>query len=99
SYDTASMGGTTATTEQGEPHVRTAGGYRRQAPEKPGGDESGREALPGEGGCGSAHRAEELDARRLPQDADPADLAARPFRDRRHAAGRQLADPGADLEA
>ena len=44
-------------------------------------------------------RAEGLDAGRLPEDADPADLAARAFRDRRHAAGRQLDHPRADAEA
>ena len=41
-----------------------------------------------------AHRAARLDARRLPQDADPADRAARALRDHRHAAGGQL-DPRA----
>ncbi len=37
-----------------------------------------------------SHRAARLDARRLPQDADPADRPARALRDHRHAAGGQL---------
>ena len=43
-------------------------------------------------------RAEGLDARGLPQDADPADRAARAFRDRRPAARRQLDHARADLK-
>ena len=42
-------------------------------------------------------RAERLDARGLPQDARPPDLAARALRDHRHAAGGQLAYPRAAL--
>ncbi len=44
-------------------------------------------------------RGQGLDARGLPQDADPPDLAARAFGDRRHAAGGQLDHPRADAEA
>ena len=44
-------------------------------------------------------RAEGLDARRVPQDAGPPDLAARAFRDRRHAARRQLDHPRAVAQA
>ena len=55
--------------------------------------------VPGAHRCRRQGRAEGLDARRLPQDADPADLAARAFRDRRHAARRQLDHPRADAEA
>ena len=44
-------------------------------------------------------RAEGLDARGLSQDADPPDLAARAFRDRRHAARGQLDHARADAEA
>ena len=44
---------------------------------------------------GPADRAAGLDARRLPQDADPADRPARALRDHRHAAGGQLDPPRA----
>ena len=54
-----------------------------------------RRAVPGAHRRRGAHRAERLDARGLSQDADPADLAARAFRNRRHAAGRQLDHPRA----
>ena len=37
----------------------------------------------------------DCDARRVSEDADPPDLAARAFRDRRHAARRQLDHPRA----
>ncbi len=53
-------------------------------------------ALPGEGRCRRAHRAEGLDARRLSPDAHPADFAARALGDRRHAAGGQLDHARAD---
>ena len=55
--------------------------------------------LPGAHRCRRAHRAHRLDAGRLSADADPADLPARPFRDHRHAAGRQLADADAEPQA
>ena len=51
--------------------------------------------LPGAHRRRGADRAERLDAGGLPQDADPADLPARPFRDRRHAARGQLDHPRA----
>ena len=44
-------------------------------------------------------RAERLDAGGLPAHPDPANFAARAFRDRRHAARRQLDHPGAVAEA
>ena len=62
----------------------------RLPPYDRGGARGAGAALPGESGCRGAHRAEGLDARRLPPDAHPADLPARAFRDRRHAAGGQL---------
>ena len=46
-----------------------------------------------------AHRTPRLDARRVPQDADPADLAARALRDHRHAARGQLDHARAEPQA
>ena len=54
-----------------------------------------RRAIPGAHRCRRSHRAERLDARGLPQDADAADFPARAFRNRRHAARRQLDHPRA----
>ena len=48
---------------------------------------------------GLAHRAARLDARRVPQDADPPDLAARALRDHRHAARVQLDHARAEPQA
>ena len=59
-------------------------------------EDAGRAArIPGAHRCRRSHRAERLDARGLPQDADAADFPARAFRNRRHAAGRQLDHPRA----
>ena len=56
-------------------------------------------ALPGARRRRGEDRAEGLDARGLPADADPADLAARAFGDRRHAARGQLDHARADAAA
>ena len=58
-------------------------------------DAGARRAVSGAHRCRRAHRAERLDAGGLSQDADAADFPARPFRNRRHAAGRQLDHPRA----
>ena len=63
---------------------RTSGSHRR---------------LRGPGRGRRHHRAQGLDAGRLSPHPDPADLAARPFRDRRHAAGGQLDHPRAEPAA
>ncbi len=45
--------------------------------------------------AGNQDRSQELDARGLPPDLDPADFPARPLGNRRHAARRQLGHPRA----